>query len=268
MAGDQKTDDAFDLRFGGIRRLLGTAGVDVLRRSHVCVIGIGGVGSWVVEALARSALGALTVIDWDDVCITNVNRQLHALDGDIGRPKVAVMAERVAKINPDCRFHVRHEFFTEANAGAVLDQGFDYVVDAVDGVSAKCLLIRLCRRHKLPVLTIGGAGGRLDPTRIRVEDLSRSYKDPLLARVRKELRVKHGFPRGRERFKVDCVYSPEEILYPQADGTVCRQKHIDGKMKLDCRSGYGTASFVTGAFGFAAAARVVQRLIERAERKK
>ena len=262
------TDD-YQYRFGGIGRLFGTNALDVLQRAHVCVIGVGGVGSWAVEALARSGIGELTAIDWDDICVTNVNRQLHAVDGEIGRAKVEALADRVKAINAGCRFHECREFFSEASAERILETPYDYVLDAIDSVKPKCLLIAMCRRRRIPVITVGGAGGRVDPTAVQVNDLSRSYDDPLLARVRKKLRQEFGFPReSRHRFRVECVFSPEAILYPQPDGTVCHQRKTGSKMKLDCESGYGTASFVTGAFGFAAASRIVRRLITRAEAKK
>lgn len=262
------TDD-YKYRFGGIGRLFGTNALAALQRAHVCVIGVGGVGSWAVEALARSGIGELTVIDWDDICVTNVNRQLHAVDGEIGRAKVEALADRVKAINAGCIFHERQEFFSAESAENILETPYDYVLDAIDSVQPKCLLIAMCRRRRIPIITVGGAGGRVDPTAVQVDDLSRSYDDPLLAQVRKELRQKFGFPReGRHRFRVECVFSPEAILYPQPDGTVCHQRTTGSKMKLDCESGYGTASFVTGAFGFAAASRIVRRLVTRAEAKK
>lgn len=257
------TDD-FEYRFGGIQRLLGADGLKKLQRAHVCVIGIGGVGSWAVEALARSAIGAITVIDWDDICVTNVNRQIHAVDGELGRSKVDVIAERVKTINPRCVVHCRREFFSEENAEAILDTPYDYVLDAIDVVNPKCILIAMCRRRKIPIITVGGAGGRADPTAVQVDDLSRAYDDPLLAKVRKKLRQKFNFPRERRhRFRVESVFSPEAIWYPQPDGTVSHQRVGDKNMKLDCESGYGTASFVTGVFGFAAASRVVRRLVKK-----
>ena len=262
------TDD-YQYRFGGIGRLFGTNALAVLQRAHVCVIGVGGVGSWAVEALARSGIGELTVIDWDDICVTNVNRQLHAVDGEIGRAKVEALADRVKAINAGCIFHERQEFFSEESAERILETPYDYVLDAIDSFKPKCLLIAMCRRRRIPVITVGGAGGRVDPTAVQVNDLSRSYDDPLLAQVRKKLRQKFGFPReSRHRFRVECVFSAEAILYPQPDGTVGHQRTTGSKMKLDCESGYGNASFVTGAFGFAAASRIVRRLVARAEAKK
>ena len=258
-------------RFGGTRRLYGNQGVEALAKAHVCVIGIGGVGSWVVEALARSAVGELTLIDLDDLCITNTNRQIHALDSTIGQSKVEVMAERVAQINPHCRCHRIEEFIDEQNAWELLDQRFDYVIDAIDDVRAKAAIIACCRRRKIPVITIGGAGGQLDPTRIQVADLSRTEQDPLAAKVRSHLRRFYNFSSNlKRRFDVPCVYSTEQLRYPQPDGSVCAQKLTgdDGEgMRLDCNSGFGASTCVTASFGFVAVARVLDKLIERAARQ-
>lgn len=266
--------DSFEQRFGGTRRLYGDSAVSVLRQAHVCVIGIGGVGSWVVEALARSAVGQITLIDLDDLCVTNTNRQIHALSETIGQSKVEVMAERVAAINPDCRCHQVEEFVTEENARQLLTQhphaAFDFVIDAIDDVRAKAAIIACCKRNKLPVITVGGAGGQIDPTRIQVADLSRTAHDPLAAKVRSHLRRFYHFSSNtKRRFNIPCVFSTEQLRYPQPDGSVCAQKTVaeSGEgMRLDCNSGFGASTCVTASFGFVAAARVIDKLIERAER--
>lgn len=256
MSSDQ------DQRFSGIRRLFGAEGSERLQRAHVCVVGIGGVGSWAVEALARSGIGELTLVDLDEVCVSNVNRQLHALDGNIGRPKVEVMAERVRAINPACKVRPWPVFFTDSNSAEILETRFSYVIDAIDSPSKKAYLIGRCHERDIPVITVGGAAGRSDPTAIRVVDLAFSSHDRLFTFVRRFLRRHHGFPRGEEPFGVDCVYSPEPPVYPQKDGTVCGTIDPDSEVQLDCEHGLGTATFVTGTFGFAAAARVVQRITE------
>jgi tRNA A37 threonylcarbamoyladenosine dehydratase len=253
----------YETRFSGIARLHGAAGLARLRRAHVAIIGVGGVGSWTVEALARSGVGQLTLVDLDDVCLSNVNRQLPALDGEIGRPKVEVLARRIRVINPECVVHVRADFFTAATAESILAAGFDHVVDAIDDLANKCLLIARCRERNIPVVTTGGAGGRRDPTAVRVTDLGRSTHDRLLLQVRKRLRKEFGFPAEPDRsFNVACVYSGEPPVYPRPDGTVCAAREEDSALRLDCESGYGTAAFVTGAFGFAAAAAVVRQLTD------
>jgi tRNA A37 threonylcarbamoyladenosine dehydratase len=258
----------FDSRFGGIQRLYGTAGIEALRAAHVCVVGIGGVGSWAAEALARSAVGRITLIDLDDICITNTNRQIHALSGTVGHSKVAVMAERVRAINPDCRCEVEEDFVAEDNLVELLDRDYDFVIDAIDGVRAKAAMIAFCRRRKLPIITVGGAGGQVDPTQIQVADLSRTQHDPLAAKVRSQLRRFHGFSKNtKRRFDIPCVFSTEQLVYPQPDGSVCAQKSVDQEgMRLDCSGGFGASTCVTATFGFVAAARVLQKLVERAAR--
>ncbi len=252
----------YDARFGGIRRLFGVDGQERLRRAHVCVVGIGGVGSWAVEALARSGVGELTLVDLDDVCISNVNRQLHAVTGEFGKPKVEVMAERVRAINPDCAVHPLHSLFTATTGEQILSTKYDAVLDAIDSPSLKALLIARCREREIPIVTTGGAGGRRDPTALRVEDLARTTHDALLQATRKVLRAEHDFPRGEQKFGVPCVYSPEAPVFPASDGSVCTKPEPGSNLRLDCRSGYGTACFVTGAFGFAAAARVVRIIVD------
>lgn len=248
-----------EARFGGILRLYGKNGQERLRRAHVCVVGIGGVGSWAVEALARSGIGRLTLVDLDDVCISNVNRQLHAVTGEFGKPKVEVMAARVQLINPDCVVRAEQMLFTASTAETLLAANYDGVLDAIDQTAMKALLIARCCERKLPIVTTGGAGGRRDPTALRADDLARSTHDGLLAATRKLLREEHGFPRDpKKKFGVTCVFSPEPQVFPASDGTVCEQPEPGSRLKLDCRSGYGTATFVTGAFGFAAAAQVVK----------
>ena len=257
----------FDFRFGGIARLYGRDALARLRAAHVCVIGIGGVGSWAAEALARSGVGKLTLIDLDEVCVSNVNRQLHALNDAVGRAKVEVMAERVRGINPECDVRAAMQFFTAETAGELLATGFDYVVDAIDSMANKCLLIARCRDAGIPIIICGGAGGRRDPTQVRIADLSLTSHDRLLTKVRDTLRQDFGFPRGKKKFHVPAVYSPESPVYPARDGTVCasRESNTNGEsLKLNCDSGFGTATFVTGTFGFAAAAHVVAEITAKA----
>lgn len=248
-------------RFGGIARLVSVDGLERLRRAHVCVVGIGGVGCWAVEALARSGIGQLTLVDLDELCVTNVNRQLHALTSEIGEPKVEAMARRVKEINPECNVHAVQEFFGPENADRILESKFDYMVDAIDAVAKKCLLIARCKENGVPVITTGGAGGRADPTQIRVVDLALTTHDRLLQHTRKMLRDDFGFPDVKTKFGVDCVYSPEPQVFPQSDGTICATREPGTELQLDCNSGYGTATFVTGTFGFVVAAEVVKKLV-------
>lgn len=248
-------------RFGGMGRLYGREAVKRLAAAHVAVIGVGGVGSWTVEALARSGVGRLTLIDLDDVCVTNTNRQLPALDDTVGRPKVAVLAERMRKINPDCHVEAVQEFFLESSAERLLEPRYDWVVDAVDRMSIKALIISKAVEYGLGVVTVGGAGGRRDPTQVRAGDLGRTGGDMLLKQVRKKLRRSYGWAKGEgNAYGVPAIFSAEPQVFPQADGTVCEIPEAEASLKMDCASGYGAASFVTGVFGFAAAAEVVRRV--------
>ena len=251
---------AFQRRFGGLGRLFGAEGLARLRRAHVCVVGLGGVGSWAVESLARSGIGELTLVDLDDVCISNVNRQLHALEGQLGKPKAEVMAQRVAAINPDCVVHPLHSFFLKSNADQILRTRFAAVLDAIDSPSLKSLLIARCRAAAMAVITTGGAGGRSDPTKVEVSDLAFTTHDRLLQEVRSQVRQDYGFTRGTKPFGVVCVFSREGPVFPAKDGTVCTQRAAAADLRLDCRQGFGTASFVTGAFGLVAASRIVKTI--------
>ena len=253
--------DDYAARFGGIARLYGADGARKLRGAHVCIVGVGGVGSWAVEALARTGVGALTLVDLDEVCVSNVNRQLPALTSEVGKPKVQVLKERVTGINPECAVRTVEEFFTGSNADQVLAERYDCVLDGIDTVTHKSLLLAECTRRNLPVISVGGAGGRRDPTAIRVADLAFSSHDRLLQRVRKILRTEHGFPVDpRIFFGIPCVYSVEAPIFPQPDGTVCATRGDATELRMNCNSGYGSATFVTGAFGFAAAAEVVRAI--------
>jgi tRNA threonylcarbamoyladenosine dehydratase len=258
-------------RFGGIARLYGAPALAAFERASVAVIGIGGVGSWVAEALARSAVGSLTLIDLDNVAESNTNRQIHALEGNYGKPKVDAMAERIRQINPLCDVRRVEDFIEPDNFVTVLGGGFDYVIDAIDSVRTKTALIAWCVEQKQPLITIGGAGGQLDPTRIRIDDLALTIQDPLLSKVRGQLRKQHGFPRGpKAKFKVSAVYSDEPLIYPEA--AVCDVDEVadhlatapgqTGPVGLNC-AGFGSSVCVTASFGFAAAAHVLRALAQR-----
>ena len=249
-----------DPRFAGLARLYGDAGLARLRAARVAVIGIGGVGSWTGEALARSGVGALTLVDLDDVCATNLNRQLTALDGTIGRLKVDVMAERIRAIAPDCDVTAEPRFFTERTADDLLGGDLAFVCDAIDAVANKCRLLAACRERGLAVATSAGAGGRQDPTRLAEADLARTTHDPLAAQVRKRLRREHGFPSDPSvPFGIPCVFSTEPLVYPAPDGTAC-DRPSEGGARINCDAGLGTAAFVTGAFGLALAGIAVRAI--------
>jgi len=258
--------DEHSQRFSGVDRLYGKGTLDYFRHLHLCVVGVGGVGSWAVEALARSGIGTLTLVDWDVVCLTNTNRQIHALAATVGAKKTAVLADRIRQINPDCQINVIDDFVRLDNVRDYLspERGYDYVIDAIDSISVKAAIIHQCRRNKISVIATGGAGGRTDPTQIQVKDLSRTHNDALAAKVRAKLRDEYRFPRNPARyFGVECVFSVQQPVYPRPDGSVCQRKPGIHGVNLDCSMGYGAAGFVTGAFGFTAAARVLQKLLKR-----
>lgn len=251
-------------RFSSIDRLYGARESAWIKDLHICVVGIGGVGSWSVEALARTGVGRLTLIDDDTIEPGNVNRQIHALTDSFDVPKIEAMADRVRGINPDCCCEPVRAFVTDRSLKEHLDRGYDYVIDAIDSVTFKAAMIAFCRRNKIPIITIGGAGGRRDPTAVAVADLARTEHDALASKVRKRLRERHGFSREpRRRFNVDCVYSTEQARYPQDDGSVGYEKPGISGVSLDCRFGYGSASFVTATFGFVAVSRVIDKALAR-----
>jgi tRNA A37 threonylcarbamoyladenosine dehydratase len=259
-------DETVSMRFGGIARLYGGAALSRFMAARVAVVGVGGVGSWAVESLARSGIGHLTLVDLDEICVTNVNRQLHAVDGQIGRQKTEVMAERARAIHPGAVVEVVPRFFTEQSAAEILTSGFDAVIDAIDTTRHKALLLAECHRRGIFAVTCGGAGGRRDPTRIRVADLAHSGKDPLLHQIRRGLRRDFGFPKipmgvKPEPLGIDAVFSDEPRVFVQCDGEVGEERPEEsGGERLGCDAGLGSVTHVTAAFGMIAAGRVLEHL--------
>jgi tRNA A37 threonylcarbamoyladenosine dehydratase len=248
-------------------RLVGDTTMKTLFETHAMVIGLGGVGSWTAESLARSGVGRITVIDFDDVCITNANRQLHAVQGMVGRKKAEVMAERLRKINPQAEIQALPLFYNEETSAQILAMKPDYIVDAIDNLTAKCHLLATCRAQGLKVITSAGSAAKVDPTRVRIVDLAATTVDPMSHQVRKILRQKYDFPEGKS-FGIPCVFSDEiprdpiALHYDKGEGfkCVCPQKNnlhgCDNRNVI-----YGTASFVTGAFGLVAASWVVRDIM-------
>ncbi len=261
------SDIDFDRRFGGIARLYGKEALSTFRGAHVCVVGVGGVGSWAVEALARSAIGLITMIDLDNLAESNVNRQIHALSNTLGQAKVSALHDRIKQINPYCVVTEVEDFLTLDNVVSLIGEGkFDYVIDAIDDVRAKTALIAYCREYNVPLVTIGSAGGQVDPTKIEIRDLCRTEQEPLLAKVRKRLRALHGFPRGtKNKFHIDAVFSTEPLQFPETeacdvnDETVTPAAGISG---LNC-AGFGSAMVVTASFGLIAASHVLKNLAQK-----
>jgi len=251
----------FQRRFGGVGRLYGLDALARFRTAHVCVIGVGGVGAWTAEALARSAVGRITLIDLDHLVESNMNRQLPALDSTLGRAKVQVMAERILQINPRAEVIPVETFAEPDNLDGLIASDVHQVVDCIDSARVKAALVHHCRRARIPIITVGGAGGRTDPTRIRVSDLSRTEQDPLLARTRRLLRQRYGFSRNpKRRFGVPAVWSDEpQVRIVAAEGH-CESGPAGG---LNC-GGYGACAPVTATFGMAAAAEALKRLAAKA----
>lgn len=257
--------DSYAARFAGVRRLYGEAAFARIARLHLCVVGLGGVGSWAVEALARTGVCRLTLIDHDDISPSNINRQVHSLTDTLGRSKVEVMAERVKQINPWCELEPVDDFLTSRNMWELLPLGYDYVIDAIDSIRFKADMIYFCKRNRIPLITTGGAGGLTDPTAIRIADLTRTWNDALAAKVRSRLRADYGWSRNpSRRFGIECVFSTEQPVYPRPDGSVCTTKPGIHGVHLDCEYGYGSAVGVTAGFGFTVAARALERALERA----
>lgn len=252
-------------RFDGVIRLYGTQAVNTLQNSRVLIIGIGGVGSWVAEALARSAVGYIALMDLDDVCISNINRQLHATQKTIGQSKIDIMAQRLRDINPLIQTKTIHDFIDGDNLEDYISRDYDIVIDAIDAVMVKTKLINFCKWKKIPTITIGSAGGKRDPLKIIASDLSKTKNDPLLSKVRNNLRRLHRFSRNpKQRFAITAVYSTEQMTYPNDVGETCSAKtFIQDGASLDCNQGFGAATMVTGTFAFVAASAAIEKLIKR-----
>ena len=256
-------------RFGGIARLYGESAAKAFAAARVAVVGIGGVGSWAAEALARSGVGGITLVDMDEVCITNTNRQIHAVHDTVGSLKTAVMADRIRAIHPACRVTGMARFFHQGSCGEILDAPFDAVIDAIDDTRNKSLLLAECSRRNFVTVTCGGAGGRKDPTRVRVADLAYSGKDGLLHQVRKQLRQNHGFapvPMGERPapMGIVAVFSDEPQVFLQCDGEVSGERPEGEVGRLNCAGGLGAVTHVTAVFGLVAAGEVLRSLAEKA----
>ena len=249
--------DNFEQRFGGIGRLYTPEGLAKLRQSHICVIGIGGVGSWAVEALARSGIGKITMIDMDDICVTNINRQIHALTSTVATLKTEAMKTRIAEINPECQVEIIDDFISPDNLADYLNRGYDYVIDAIDSVKTKAALIAYCKRNKIRLITTGGAGGQTDPSQIQIADLSKTIQDPLASKVRSLLRKEYHFSQNPKRkFGVDCVFSTQPLIFPKMS------EGCEISATMNCANGFGAVTIVTATFAFFAVGRVIDKLLQ------
>ncbi|MFG0637975.1 tRNA threonylcarbamoyladenosine dehydratase [Acinetobacter soli] len=243
-------DDEYERRFAGVAKIYGDEAFHHYEQSHVMVIGIGGVGSWAVEALARTGIAQLTLVDMDVLAASNINRQLPALSSTLGQEKAAIMAERCRQINPRIQVNVIDDFLSADNVADILADQPDVVLDCIDDVKAKLALMLHCRFNKISLIVSGGAGGKLDPLKIRVADLSKTEQDPMLAKLRSQLRAKGICKKPKEKFGITCIYS---IDNPFSSAEVC------AAAGLRC-GGYGSAVVVTSSFAMVAVAEVLKKL--------
>ncbi len=249
-------------RFAGLERVYGRLTLNTFKSAHICIIGLGGVGSWAVEALARSAIGTFTLIDLDNVAASNINRQIQALDQTIGMPKTTALSERIKSINPNCTINEIEDFINQDNIRYLIADDFTYVIDCTDDFRVKAPLCAYCKRQKIKLVVTGGAGGQTNPGKITLVDLSRTENDPLLAQTRRLLRKKYGFPRNlKRRFDIPCVYSLEQPVYPAGNGlTTFDKSQSSSTTGLNCSQGLGSAVTVTASFGMFAAAHVLNSM--------
>jgi tRNA A37 threonylcarbamoyladenosine dehydratase len=268
----------YQQRFAATARLYGEQSLDYFQQIHIVIVGVGGVGSWAAESLARTGIGRLSLVDHDTISQSNINRQIHSLDNTLDRSKVDVMKERIALINPYCQIRSINDKLSADNCADILLPGsidinamdksssthlkkVDYVIDAIDSVKQKAELLAFCKSNKIKIITTGGAGGLTDPTQITIADLSKTYNDPLASKVRYLLRSKFNFSRNpKSKFGIDCVFSTEQAVYPQQDGSVSHTKPTVQGLRLDCNYGYGSSVNVTCSFAMAAVARVLKKL--------
>lgn len=259
----EELSEQYRHRFSGVGRLYGQWALPLLARAHFAVVGLGGVGTWAAEALARSGVGKITLVEMDDVCISNTNRQSHALCSTVGKSKLQVVADRLLDINPEIELYPVHDFLTLNNIRDYIDQRHDVVIDAMDAANVKAGLAAYCSAIKLRLVVVGSSGGKRDATGIRVSDLAHTEGDPLLAKIRGQLFRHYKFVKDNKRkFRIDAIYSAEQMVYPKPDGSVCMDKKVlQGGVKLDCTAGFGSSVMVTGSFGFIAAQQGINRYL-------
>ncbi len=265
LPNTQPLSPAYLNRFGGIARLYGNSALEALAQAHMLVIGMGGVGTWAAEALARSGVGELTLIDMDEVCVTNTNRQAHALASTLGQTKTQVMAQRLRDINPELRLHGIDDFLSRENMRELIGTRHHVVIDAMDAAHLKAALVAYCLAIKVRLITLGSSGGKRDPQRVRIADLGHTQGDAMLQKMRTQLFRHHHFDRTPNRkFRVDAIYSDEQMVYPKPDGSVCMTKqHLQDGVRLDCTGGFGSSMMVTASFGLLAANRAIERYLEK-----
>jgi tRNA A37 threonylcarbamoyladenosine dehydratase len=263
MLSTSSFSQSYQHRFGGLIRLYGTQACLKLLHSHVLIIGIGGVGSWVAEALVRSGIGTITLMDLDDICVTNSNRQVHTTCHTVGLAKTTVMAKRLKAINPEVEVHCIDDFIDKGNITEHIQPHFSFIFDAIDNAIDKTEIIAHCKKNNFPMITIGSSGGKKDPSKIAYDDLAKTTCDPMFLKIRNNLRRKHGFSRDPQQlFNIEAIYSTEPMVYPDNKGETSSSKEfIQAGEKLDCGSGYGASTMITASFGLLAAARAIETLI-------
>ena len=238
-----------DINQSPLKQIYSPQGIERIQKSHFLIVGIGGVGSWISEALIRSGALHVTLVDLDDICASNINRQIHALENNVGKLKVHEMKKRLLAINSKANINMYEDFFSEKTAESILSTPYDYVFDGIDSLKSKCLLLAKCRERSLPIICSGGAGGKLDPTRIQISDLNRTKNDPLLFRVRKELKRSYNFPKyENKKFHIPTVYS-DEVVYKSPSET-----------RANACSLYGSLCHVTASFGLFMAGHVLNQM--------
>jgi tRNA A37 threonylcarbamoyladenosine dehydratase len=255
--------EEYQQRFSGLSRIYGIEALEQLNNARFCIVGVGGVGSWAAEAAVRSGIGNITIIDHDDIELSNTNRQIHTTQNSIGKSKVHTLADRIKSINPECQCHAIDDLVTRANLDHFNFPQFDYVIDAIDHVQAKMSLVHYLRRHKIKLVVTGGAGGLTDPSMIEVNDLTRTFNDPLLAMLRSKLRHQLDYSRNpKRRYGIDCVFSTQQPLYPSENGSVSYAKSgIGNQTTLDCATGLGSFVGVTACFGMTAVALAIKKYL-------
>jgi tRNA threonylcarbamoyladenosine dehydratase len=236
---------------------------DKIQNSHILIIGLGGVGSWVAESLARSGVGQLTIVDPDSVCISNINRQIIACNSTIGKSKINVMKSRILDINPNCKVTGIEDYFCEDTRDEVFKIKYDFAFDGIDRLKNKILFIFSCLEKNIPFLISGGAGGKIDSSLIRVSDIGESYRDRLLFSIRKKLRQNFSYKKGKNKMGIPCIFSPEETRYPDNDGNITNSKQGLGIKKLDCHGSIGSFCSTTGVFGLMAAGYIIKKIISK-----
>lgn len=258
-------------RFEGVVKSYGPVTLEKLTMSHVAVVGLGGVGSWCVETLARTGIGSITLMDLDDICLSNTNRQIHAIEGSYGKMKSNALRERILDINPDCKVGRIEDFFDEKSCDSFFEHKFDLVIDCIDSAKNKSLLISECYTRKIPVITVGAAGGRKDPAKLQIIDLNKTYNDKLLMRVRQILKRKYKISKsGRNNLHIPCVFSIELVDFPDLDEQFCNSNTdqlVPTNNKLNCQGTMGSLMHITATMGIMAASIAINKIANNVDSK-